>query len=423
MSKDKLKIGLFGLGTVGKGFLSIVRESSLPLEVTAIVDRSYKQKKESIRKIEASDDPQLILDNPQIDLVVELMGGVDFPLYVIREALDKKKHVVTANKFLMAEHGFSLFYKASEKNVTLGIEAAVAGALPIIRNLTEIFAYEKIFKLEGILNGTSNYILTVMRRKKKSYREVLAKAQKLGLAEADPTLDLNGADAVHKLALLASLVSSRWSDYHAIETRGIENIRLPDIEWAEKMKYRIRLLAHLERDGENLFVGVEPALISSRHFLWDVEMENNAIYFEGEYSGPHVLMGKGAGMFPTAYSVFSDVASLALNASRQATPIFNPHNGYASLRSGRLKDSCFYLRLEVLDKPGVLSKLANLLAEQNISIATVHQEPNPDSQKEFIDLILLTHVTAREPLFSAIAQMKTLDVVGENLVYLPIYEE
>lgn len=416
-----VKIGLFGLGTVGRGLLSIVRESDLPFEITAIVDRSYSRKKDIIENIPASDDPALILDNNEIDLVVELMGGTDLALYVVREALDKKKNVITANKFLLAEHGYSLFHKAGENNVSIGFEAAVAGALPIIRNLTDVFAYENIVKVEGILNGTSNYILTVMRQEQKTYKEVLKQAQDLGLAEADPSFDVNGMDAVHKLAIIASLICENWVDYHKIETRGIENVRLSDMLWATKMNYRIRLLAYLEQNENAISLAVEPVLIDSKNFLWDVEMENNAIFLQAQYSGPHVLMGKGAGELPTAYSVFSDIASIALKKQKPLS-LVNEQLEYATVQSESQKAVSFYLRFEVLDRPGVLSALSKILADYDISIATVHQEMNKESSKNLVDLMIVTHETIRSRLLAALADIQKLDVVAGDMNYLPIYK-
>lgn len=418
-SKEKIKIGLFGLGTVGQGLLAIIRQSSLPIEITAVVDRSYQKKQEILQDIPASHDPLSILDNEEIDIVVELLGGSELPLYIVREALDRGKHVVTANKFLLAEHGYALFHKSAESKGSLAFEAAVAGGLPIIRNLTDIFANEKIMRLEGILNGTSNYILTVMRKEKKSYAEVLQQAQALGLAEADPTLDINGMDATHKLAILASLISGHWVDYHKIETRGIESIRLPDIQWAEKNKQRIRLLAYLEQKEQQLSLRVEPVLLDAKHFLWDVEMENNAIFFEAQFSGPHVFMGKGAGMYPTAYSVLSDIIALKNQRLVQNSLVAKPLE-YANLLPSHHLNR-FYLRFCVADRPGVLAAISKVLAHYNISIATVHQDGSSPTQNTLVDLIVITHKILRKDLLAALQEIHLLDFINEQATYLPIY--
>jgi len=416
-----LKVGLFGLGTVGQGLLEISRKSNLPFEISAIVDRSYSQKSHIIGKIPASDDPALILENPEIDLVVEVMGGIDLPLFVIREALDKKKNVITANKFLLAEHGFALFNKAMDQGVKIGFEAAVAGAIPIIRNLENIFWYEDIPLLEGILNGTTNYILTRMRTEKKEYAEVLKAAQELGFAEADPYLDVSGMDAAHKLALLGSHITKKWIEYHNIYVRGIENIRLNDILWTEKMGYRIRLISRCQSIGEKVYLSVEPSIILPGHYLWDVENENNAIVFQGSYSGNHLFVGKGAGSFPTAYSVLSDIMHICQgNHNPYKKNNFQWH--YVHPASIEDKESAFYMRLLVLDESGVLAEIAKVLSEHSISIASVHQDAPLKATREPVDLILVTHKCQRRSLQKSIQALEKLHSIQSVPVFMPIDE-
>lgn len=417
-----LKIGLFGLGTVGQGLLEISRQSNLPFEITAIVDRSYKKKAAIIKNIPASDDPDFILKNSEINLIIEVMGGIDLPLYIIREALDQKKNVITANKFLLAEHGFALFNKAQENGVKIGFEAAVAGAIPIIRNLENIFWYEKIPFLEGILNGTTNYILTKMRTERKDYAEALQNAQKLGLAEADPTLDVSGMDAAHKLALLASHITKTWIDYHNIYVRGIENIRLNDLLWTEKMGYRIRLISRCHvTEGGDILLSVEPSIIQPGHYLWDVENENNAIMFKGSYSGNHLFMGRGAGSLPTAYSVLSDIMHIVQgNHNPYLNNNFEWH--YSQPASIEDRESSFYMRLLVLDEPGVLAEIAKVLSEHSISIASVHQDAPMQKTENPVDLILVTHKCVRKSLNQSIKTLEKLKSVKSVPVFLPIDE-
>ena len=416
-----LKVGLFGLGTVGQGLLEISRNSKLPFEIVAIVDRSYQKKSKITGNIASSDDPSLILENSNIDLVIELMGGIDLPLFVIREALDKKKNVITANKFLLAEHGFALFTKAQDNGVKIGFEAAVAGAIPIIRNLENIFWYEDIPLLEGILNGTTNYILTKMRTEKKEYEQVLKDAQNLGFAEADPTLDVSGMDAVHKLALLASHITKTWIEYKNIYVRGIENIRLNDILWTEKSGYRIRQISRCLRIDDMIYLSVEPSIILPGHYLWDVENENNAIVFQGKYSENHMFVGKGAGSLPTAYSVLSDIMHVT-QGNHNPYLINNFVWRYNHPASVEDKESAFYMRLLVLDEPGVLANIAQVLSEHSISIASVHQDAPIQISGNPVDLILITHKCVRKSLQTSIKALENLNSVKSVPVFLPIDE-
>ncbi len=420
-----VRIGLFGLGTVGRGLIEIIRASGLPIEVTGVVDRSYQKKKEILGEIPASDDPAFLLKNPDIDLVVEAIGGVDLPLFILRESLDAGKNVITANKFLLAEHGYPLFSKAAQKGLKIGFEAAVAGAIPIIRNIENIFQYEQINLLEGILNGTTNYILTMMRRKKQDYAEALKKAQELGLAEADPTLDVNGMDAAHKLALLGSWLSGQWVDYRSIFVRGIEKIRLNDFIWTEKMGYRIRQISRYSKVGDDIYLTVEPSIISSDHYLWDIEMENNAVYFRGQFSGDHLFMGKGAGSLPTAYSLMSDIMHYCqgnflpgVGAPKEKNREW--HHAHPCQIDQR--KSAFYMRLVLKDEPGVLAKLSSLLGEKNISIANVHQDSVPGNTGADVDLIIVTHACSRTDLLEAIANIEKLDQLVQDILFLPIDE-
>jgi len=419
-----VRIGIFGLGTVGRGVLEIIRSRKLPIEVAAIVDRSYLKKKDIIGDIPASDDPSLILNDSSIEVIVELMGGIDLPLYIVREALDHKKNVITANKFLLAEHGYPLFSKARENGVRIGYEAAVAGAIPVIRNLQNIFQYEEIPVLEGILNGTTNYILTRMRKEKIGYQVALAEAQKLGLAEADPYLDVSGYDAAHKLALLASLLSGKWVEYHHIHVAGVDQVNLTDILWAEKMGYRIRLVARYQNKGGLITLSVEPTFIGPGHYLWDVEMEKNAIFFKGEFSGGHLFLGKGAGSLPTAYSVVSDMMHY-LQGNHRHDADSDQNWPYAHPVSLDEEEAVFYIRFSVSDKTGVLAILTRILSEHNISIASVHQDieiPNEGevAVDEPVDLMLVTHKCRRKTLKAACLEIEKLDTLKGSPVLMPV---
>ncbi len=429
----KIKIGLFGAGTIGSGVIRIIREKYPDLEIVGVVDKFYKEKKDLLSGIPTSDDFAFLLDNPSVDVFVELMGGVEAPLYVAREALERKKTFITANKALLAKHGYALFEKAREKGVHIGYEAAVAGAIPIIHNLKYIFKNDTILSLQGILNGTSNYILTTMRKEHRDYREVLAEAQKLGLAEADPTLDINGMDAAHKLTILAALVTGQWFSVEQIPVTGIDHIELVDIQWAEKMGYRIRLVGKIERkntgSAPEVLLSVEPILIGRKHFLWDIEMENNAILLQTEYSQSHMLVGKGAGSLPTAFSVVTDIINYGAldkfpgdNATASMNPVEETFT-YGEIGSMESLENEFYLRLEVYDQPGVLAQIASILGNEGISIMTVHQEPEyKDKEKKIVDLVILTHRALRRSMNAALASIRKMEFVAGKSITLPIKE-
>lgn len=416
-----IKAGLFGLGTVGRGLVEIVRTGNYPVEIAGIVDRSYAKKEHITGNIPASDDPNFLLENKEIDTIVELIGGTEQALYVVRKALEAGKNVVTANKALLAEHGFALFNKARENGVTIAFEAAVAGAIPIIHNLQTIYTNESIFGLYGILNGTSNYILTRMRRDENNYEDVLNEAQTLGLAEADPTLDVNGKDATHKLALLATLVRKKWIDHHQIETRGITDVNLTDVIWAEKMGYRIRLIARMQIEADKTYLSVEPTLISSHHYLWDIELENNAILVDGQFAGASLLVGKGAGSLPTAFSVLTDILTLQKNPqiyrelSEKNWEVLHPDPVHEL-------ESAFYLRLQVKDKPNVLARIASILGDNSISIASVHQENLETGFGQAI-LVIITHTAKGESMRHAFQEIEKTSSITGNSVFLPIAPE
>ena len=409
-----LNIGIFGLGTVGRGLIEIIRKSNANINIKAVVDRSYQNKKDILQDIPASDDSDLILKDKEIDVVVELIGGIDLPLYIARETIDQKRKFVTANKALLAEHGYTLFNKAFENwEKQVFFEAAVAGGMPIIRNLQTVFRYERITRLEAILNGTSNYILTKMHSEKRDYADILKDAQALGLAEADPTLDVNGMDATHKLCILASLIQGEWLEVNRIETSGISELNLADIVWSESMGYRIKLIAkYIHAENKN-YLSVEPTLVKSNHFLYDVELENNAIMLDAEYSSTHLLVGKGAGSYPTAYSVFTDIMS----SFDQPPKVKNWE--YGRVATNASLESEFYIRYNVKDQTGVLASIANILGQSNISISNVKQDARLKVDNA-IDLVISTHKCSRGALQKATEVLNKESFVEGPGVILPI---
>jgi homoserine dehydrogenase len=415
---DKImRVGIFGLGTVGQGLLQILRERGAAIEVAAVVDRSFARKADVLAGINASGDKNLILKDKSIDTVVELMGGIDDALYVVRTAIENGKNVVTANKALLAEHGYALFQFAAEHGRTISFEAAIAGAIPIVRNIETIFRHERITRLMGIVNGTTNYILTRMRKDHLSYGDVLEAAQKQGLAEADPTLDVGGYDAQQKLALLASLITGEWVEAKNIPVRGITEISGQDVVWAERFHNRIRLVAEYNLIQGQHYMHVTPALVGEQNVLYDIEYENNALLFHGEYSGEHLFMGKGAGKFPTAFSVYSDLIQLQAAAANPAPA--RKMETYLPIANIAETTSAFYLRLRVKDQPGVLAAIAQILGNNALSIASVHQDHSAVAAGE-VDIVIHTHAQKRTGFYKALKEIQALKSIVLHHVHLPV---
>ncbi|MDH5721430.1 MAG: homoserine dehydrogenase [Spirochaetia bacterium] len=416
-----IRVGILGAGTVGSGLIQIIKENNSRIEIAGVVDKRVKELSGLLGDISTSENAETLLNDDSIDVIVELIGGVSHSYEFVKKALEKGKSVVTANKHLLAKHGLELFKLAKEKGAHIGYEAAVAGAIPVIRNLNSFFNKDKISFLEGILNGTSNYLLTKIRREEIPYETALTQAQEMGLAEADPALDVNGGDACHKLALLFYVITGDWVDYEKIYTIGIQDIKLTDILWAKSKNYKIKLIAtFLEEDGK-YYLSVEPTLINSKHHLFDIEMENNAILFHGKYSDTHMFMGKGAGSLPTAHSVYADILHFGKKHKDKAKPCqceIRPVEA-ANLEERR---SEFYIRLLLLDKPGVLSKISSVIGGNNISIASVQQNMKDDVEKNGdVEVMLITHDCLRGDLNKTIAELeKMTDLVKEKPVIMPL---
>ncbi|MFO1472507.1 MAG: homoserine dehydrogenase [Turneriella sp.] len=411
-----MKIGIFGLGTVGQGLVEILRKKQGGIVVGAVVDRSFAKKKEILAGIPASAERDLILKDDSIDTVVELMGGIDDALYVVRTALAHGKNVVTANKALLAEHGYALFQFAEAQGKFICFEAAIAGAIPIVRNIETIFRNEQITRLMGIVNGTTNYILTRMRKERLNYGDVLEAAQKAGLAEADPTLDVGGYDAQQKLALLLSLITGKWVEAKNIPVRGITEISAQDVLWADRFQNRIRLVADYTLLDGNHYMHVTPALVGEQNVLFDIEYENNALLFHGEYSGEHLFMGKGAGKFPTAFSVYSDLIHLQNGGARWS---YKQGQGYLPIGNIADTSSAFYLRLRVKDQPGVLAAIAQILGNNALSIASVHQDHSAVAQGE-VDIVIHTHSARRSAFYKALKEIQVMKNIVLHQIYLPV---
>ncbi len=345
-------------------------------------------------------------------MVVELIGGSDgIALAVIETALDRGKHVVTANKALMAEHGTRLAVRAEAAGVALAFEAAVAGGIPVIKTLRESLAGNRLTRVYGILNGTSNFILTTMRESGREFAEVLAEAQKLGYAEADPSFDIDGVDAAHKLAILASVAFGRPVDLAGVYTEGIRHISRLDIDFAEELGYRIKLLGIARLTENGLEQRVHPCMVPRATPIAAVEGVFNAVVAEGDFVGRVVLEGRGAGAFPTASSVAADLVDIA--AGRQVAPFGVPAAALAALPGAPMErhQGAYYIRLMVVDQPGVIADIAAALRDEHVSMESMIQRGRAPG--EAVPVVLTTHDTVEAAMRRALDRIAALDTVFE----------
>ena len=424
--KKEIGIGLAGFGTVGSGvFKNLERNGALIEERTGVafsVRRIAVKDLNEPRKVEAAEElfttrPDDLIEDPTIRIVVELMGGIEFPLGFIRRAILAGKIVITANKALLAEHGKEIFDLAESQNVAVLYEAAVAGGIPIIKAVRESFVGNRIESIHGILNGTSNYILTRMTDSGIDFSPALEEAQKLGYAEADPALDVNGWDAAHKAIILASLAYGFWVEPSKVLVEGIEKITASDIRFADELGYRIKLIATIKTDAsDKIEVRVAPTLIPKSHVLASVNGVFNAVAVRGDVVGDTLFYGRGAGQDPTSSAVLGDLAEAALAFSSPRDSCgFASHDLYGHCKPVEDSVSKFYLRLAVEDRPGVLAQIAGVLGAVDIGILSVIQPESPDEGS--IPLVLTVHDAPLGRMRSAVAALASLPCVkGEPLL-------
>jgi homoserine dehydrogenase len=420
--KPPLKIAVAGLGTVGAGTLKLLQaqaellaaRSGRRLVVAAVSARDRRRDRGvDLSAVRWYEDAAAMAADPEIDVVVELIGGADgIALRVIGAALDHGKHVVTANKALIAYHGTRLAAAAEKWGLALSFEASVAGGIPAIKTLREGLASNRLERVYGILNGTSNYILTTMRERGREFAEVLADAQKLGYAEADPSFDIDGIDAAHKLAILASVGFGRPVDLAGVHAEGIRHISRLDIDFAEELGFRIKLLgiARLTEDG--LEQRVHPCMVPRATPIAAVEGVYNAVVAEGDFVGRIVLEGRGAGALPTASAVAADLVDIA--AGRRMFPFGIPA---AQLRESpgvpiERHQSAYYIRLMVVDRPGVIADVAAALRDEDVSLESMIQRGRAPG--EAVPVVLTTHVTVEAAMRRALARIEALDTVLET---------
>jgi len=429
-----VKVGLLGLGTVGGGTVDILK-NTLPeierrlgqkIEVTIIAVRDLTRSRSvDTTGITLTDDTTEVVNHPDVDIVVELMGGTGHAKTLLEMAINNKKHVVTANKALIAEHGNELFALAKQNGVMVNYEAAVAGGIPVIKSMREGLAANKIEWVAGIINGTGNYILTEMKKPGADFAKVLKVAQELGYAEADPTFDVEGIDAAHKLTILASIAFGIELQFNKVYTEGISKVTADDIRFAQQLGYEIKHLVVASRADNGYSLRVHPTLVPKDVLIANVNGVMNAVMAKGDHVGPTMYYGPGAGAGPTASAVVADIIdTIRWQDQPQADQV--PALGFASdkLESAPVVsinevETSYYIRCFAKDHAGVLAKVTGILAASGISIEHVHQEPCAQ-QPDDATLVMITNKVKETKLNTALASLSELDEIDGELMRIRI---
>jgi len=427
-----INVGLLGIGTVGGGTFTVLqrnaeeiaRRAGRPIRITVVADKNLELAKQVTGgACRLTDDAFSVVSDPEVDIVIELIGGYGVAKELVLKAIANGKHVVTANKALLATHGNEIFKAAQDKGVMVAFEAAVAGGIPIIKAVREGLTANRIQWIAGIINGTTNFILSEMRDKGLSFDTVLKEAQRLGYAEADPTFDIEGVDAAHKITILSALAFGIPMQFDKAYIEGISKLDATDIRYAEQLGYRIKLLGITKRTEEGVELRVHPTLIPSKRLIANVEGAMNAVLVQGDAVGSTLYYGKGAGAEPTASAVIADL----VDVTRMHTADPEHRVPHLAFQPDQLSDlpilamdevtTSYYLRLRVQDKPGVLADITRILADEQISIDAVIQK-EPAEGEDQTDLILLTHQTREKRINAAIAKVEALPVVAGKVTRL-----
>ncbi len=429
-----IQVGLLGIGTVGSGTFEVLarnqaeirRRAGRGIEITMVADLDVDRARAAVGDgVQVVADGRAIIANPDIDIVIELIGGYGIAKTLVMEAIAAGKHVVTANKALLAVHGTEIFAAASAKGVMVGFEASVAGGIPIIKALREGLTANRIEWIAGIINGTTNFILSEMRDKGLDFGVVLKEAQRLGYAETDPTFDIEGVDAAHKASIMSAIAFGTPVQFAQAHVEGITKLQAADIRYAEQLGYRIKLLGITKRRddvaGGGIELRVHPTLVPAKRLIANVEGAMNAVVVQGDAVGTTLYYGKGAGSEPTASAVVADLVDIT--RLHTADPDHRvPHLAFqpdatAATPILPIDDviTAFYLRLQVADQTGVLSRITTILAEHDISIDAVLQRESADGEKQ-TDLIILTHDTVEGRMRAALVQMQALPTVLAPIV-------
>ena len=423
MTKKSINVGIIGFGTVGAGTAGILIENAdiiqrrlgVPVKLRKIADLDIKRDRGvQLGDVALTNDAAEIINDPAIDVVVELIGGYTPAREFILDAIGKKKHVVTANKALLAVHGEEIYAAAEKNGVTLGYEASVAGGIPILKSLKEGLAANRIESIYGIVNGTCNYILTLMTNEGRKFDEVLKEAQAKGYAEADPTFDIEGIDSAHKLAILTMLAFGTPVKFENVYTEGISKITPLDIDFARDLGCRIKLLAITKMVNGEIEARVHPTMVPESFPIATVDGVFNALFVKGNAVGNTLFYGRGAGDMPTGSAVVADIMDIGRDiisgsVNRMPVAAFRERIPLAVRKMDDIT-SCYYLRFAAIDRPGVLSRIAGVLGKNSISIESVIQKGRMEAQA--VPLVMMTHDAVERNVRNALAEIDRMDCVG-----------
>lgn len=427
MAKDKVSVGIIGFGTVGTGTARILLENSSLIKRRTGIDFVLKRIADlditrdrgiKIPEDVLTTDANALINDPDIDIVVELIGGIRPAKDFMLQAIKNKKHVVTANKALLATEGNEIFAEAENNGVEVGFEASVAGGIPIIKVLREGLVANNIVAVYGIINGTSNYILTKMTDEKVEFSDALKDAQRLGYAEADPTFDIEGIDTAHKLTILSSLAYGIPLLYNEVYKEGITKITAQDIEFASELGYKIKLLAITKLSDGGVEMRVHPTMIPNEYLISKVDGVFNAVYIEGDAVGATMYYGRGAGDMPTGSAVVADIVDIGKKIVSGQWSAVSSQESEARIKGIEDIESMYYFRFSALDKPGVLSKISGILGNYNISIASVIQKGRRIGGS--VPLVVLTHIAKERDVLNAIKEIDNLPVVSDKTLFIRV---
>ncbi|EMS86339.1 homoserine dehydrogenase [Leptospira noguchii] len=427
---ERIRIGLIGAGTVGSGVIEILKKESkkylekfgIELILSSVCTRTpekIRTELQSFPNCKLESDYQKLITNPEIDMILELVGGTDIAYSIVKDALKYGKTVVTANKALLSQKGDELFSFAQERGLEIGMEASVAGAIPVIRSIKSGLGSDSFLSLYGILNGTTNFILSKMESENLDYSEALRIAQDLGFAEKDPTFDVEGIDTAHKISILGSLAFSEKIPLQSVQIEGITKISGLDIRFASELGYRIKLLGLVRKLSHKIEARVQPVMIPIKHPFANIMNEMNAVYYQTAYAGPGMFVGKGAGSLPTASSVVSDILYYG---ARRNKGIFQEKNLFpqATISEANVSLVRYYLRFTTVDLPGVLSEISKILGDHGISISSVRQN---ETEKEPVEVVVITHPTTEENIKNSLKIIDGLSLIRHTSVAIRLEDK
>ncbi|AAS69192.1 homoserine dehydrogenase [Leptospira interrogans] len=427
---ERIRIGLIGAGTVGSGVIEILKKESnkylekfgIELILSSVCTRTpekIKKELQSFPNCKLESDYQKLVTDPEIDMILELVGGTDIAYSIVKDALKFGKTVITANKALLSQKGDELFSFAQEKGLEIGIEASVAGAIPVIRSIKSSLGSDSFLSLYGILNGTTNFILSKMELENLDYSEALRIAQDLGFAEKDPTFDVEGIDTAHKISILGSLAFSEKIPLQSVQIEGITKISGLDIRFASELGYRIKLLGLVRKLSHKIEARVQPVMIPIKHPFANIMNEMNAVYYQTAYAGTGMFVGKGAGSLPTASSVVSDILYYG---ARRNKGIFQEKNIFpqAMISEANVSLVRYYLRFTTVDLPGVLSEISKVLGDHGVSISSVRQN---ETEKEPVEVVVITHPATEESIKNSLKIIDGLSLIRHTSVAIRLEDK